>query len=146
MIGDGKLKLFELLETAKTTGDIIVRKLTRKGCPKYLRYFEQYKQFMSVKENGELILAEKPRYCSIELSEDLLSDDFYLMPCKTDQQRLYDLTDKHLVTIEDLETLVEIYDNGIFTDGIVKAVLHTYPYSSYASHMVNKTINEANRR
>lgn len=79
----GKMKIFELLETAKETGDIITRKNCRPGCAKNMKYFEKYKSFMVVTENGDLILQGKPYWCEVTLSDALFGDDFFLLPAST---------------------------------------------------------------
>jgi hypothetical protein len=75
------MKLLEILDKAKNTGDIIIRKNKKRGCVSALKYFEEYKEFMAVSSyRGNLILPDNISKCKITLTEDLLNDDFYLSP------------------------------------------------------------------
>lgn len=127
------MKLFELLEIAKETGDIIVRKNQIRGCVLRIRYFNKFNEFMAVDSKGNLIIKHSPSSCRVTLSGDLLNDDFYLEPLQKTEDRILDLINNHAVTIEDLEKLTTVIDYGITADGILNAVKKAYPHSCYAN-------------
>lgn len=73
-------KLFELLDTAMKTGDMIVRIKPQKGCCYAIRYFPEREEFLCVNHRtGEKVPKNESGFVRVNLSKGLLDGGYLLM-------------------------------------------------------------------